>query len=165
VTVAINGVEDGWTYYPGHFIYDSLGNSTYIPGQGIGDGSDDFNWWGTAAKNFFKNLISKKFYKQEFAQGGCINTFLEAFDSADILGKLNPDPNVAETMINGQAATYAARYAASRALTYPLRSATVRGILQAGETSAAYFGPAYFDVVGSYALYKEGSAARSGACY
>ena len=124
------------------------------------------SWAWTFTKTFFSNLVSKKFYKEELGEGGCLAAFGEGFDKADILAPvLNGSPGFAETAIKGTAATYAANYAASRALTVPLRSSVVRGILGAGEAGATYFAPIYLEAQGSFGLYKEATAALKGECH
>ncbi|MGB2668144.1 MAG: hypothetical protein WAK48_29400 [Candidatus Acidiferrum sp.] len=124
------------------------------------------SWAWTFTKTFVSNLVSPTFYKQELGEGGCLNTFLEGVDQADVLGPvLNGSPGFAETAIKGTAATYAANYAASRALTVPLRSSVVRGILETGEAGATYFAPVYLEAQGSFGLYKEAAAALKGECH
>lgn len=87
-------------------------------------------------------------------------------DQADLLGPaLNGSPGFAETAIKGQAATLAAGYAAGRALTVPLRSSVVRGILGAGEAGATYFAPVYLEAQGLYGVINEAHAAATGACH
>jgi hypothetical protein len=120
----------------------------------------------TFTKTFVSNLVSPTFYKQELGEGGCLNTFLEGVDQADVLGPvLNGSPGFAETAIKGTTATYAANYAAARALTVPLRSSVVRGILETGEAGATYFAPIYLEYQGVFGLVKEGAAALSGECH
>ena len=62
------------------------------------------SWAWTFTKTFVSNFFSPKFYKQELSEGGCLNTFLEGVDQADVLGPvLNGSPGFAETAIKGQA--------------------------------------------------------------
>jgi hypothetical protein len=124
------------------------------------------SWAWTFTSTFFSNLVSGSFYKQEFSEGGCLNVFAEGFEQADILAPvLNGSPGFAETAIKGQAATVAARYAAGRTLTVPLRSSVVRGVLESGEAGATYFAPIYLEAQGSFGLYKEAAAALKGECH
>ena len=128
--------------------------------------SGDSSWAWTFTKNFVSNFFSPSFYKQELQQGGCLNTFLEGVDQADVLGPvLNGSPGFAETAIKGTAATVAANYAANQGLTVPLRSSVVRGILEKGETGAGAFAIGYFDVQAAWGVGKELQAAKSGACH
>jgi len=123
-------------------------------------------WLSTFASNFASNWASITFYKSELGEGGCLNVFAEGFEQADILAPaLNASPGFAETAIKGQAATVAARYAAGRALTVPLRSSVVRGILETGEAGGTYFAPVYLEAQGAFGLYKEGAAAFRGECH
>ena len=141
-------------------------NITGVSVIGVAGGGGNSSWAWTFTKTFVSNFFSPKFYKQELAEGGCLNTFLEGVDQADVLGPvLNGSPGFAETAIKGQAATVAARYAAGRALTVPLRSSVVRGILGAGEAGATYFAPVYLEAQGSFGLYKEAAAALKGECH
>ena len=94
-----------------------------------------------------------------------MSAFLEGTDKADILAPLGGYPNAAETNIKVQAATYAARYAASRSLTVPLRSSVVRGILETGGAAAETFAPAYLVGQESVGLINEISAIRKGDCH
>ena len=111
-------------------------------------------------------MVSKKLYKEELGEGGCLAAFGEGFDEADILAPvLNGSPGFAETAIKGTAATYAANYAASRAFTVPLRSSIVRGILASGEAGAIYFAPVYLEAQGIAGVINEAHAAVTGACH
>ncbi|MGB2621825.1 MAG: hypothetical protein WA857_13990 [Candidatus Acidiferrum sp.] len=79
--------------------------------------------------------------------------------------RLNGSPGFAETAIKGQAANIAAGYAAGRALTVPLRSSVVRGILEKGETGAGAFGIGYFDAQAATGVFNETQAALAGTCH
>jgi hypothetical protein len=140
-----------------HFVDVAIGQT---------DNSGNSSWAWTFTKTFFSNLVSKKFYKEELGEGGCLAAFGEGFEKADILAPvLNGSPGFAETAIKGQAATLAARYAANQGLTVPLRSSVVRGILEKGETGAGAFAIGYFDVQAAWGVGKELQAAASGACH
>ncbi len=135
-----------------------------IMGGASGGGNSSWAW--TFTKTFVSNFFSPSFYKQELSEGGCLAAFGEGFDRADILGAaLNGSPGIAETAIKGQAATVAARYAAGKALTVPLRSSVVRGILGAGGAGATYFAPVYLEAQGLYGVINEAHAAATGACH
>ncbi len=112
------------------------------------------------------NLVSRQFYKEELAPGGCLNTFLQGADEADFLGKIIP-PNVpiVESSIQTGAATAAGVYAYNQGLTVPLRSSTVRGMLEGGETFAGSFTAGYAVYQAGAGLSKEIPAALSGACH
>jgi hypothetical protein len=128
--------------------------------------SGNSSWAWTFTKTFVSNLVSPTFYKQELGEGGCLNTFLEGVDQADVLGPvLNGSPGFAETAVKGQTATLAARYAANQGLTVPLRSSVVRGILEKGETGAGAFAIGYFDVQAATGVFKETQAALAGTCH
>ena len=122
--------------------------------------------WGAFASSFIGNFFSPSFYKQEMAPGGCLNAALEGADQVDVLGKIAP-PNVplAEQTIKAGAATGAAIYAIHQGLTVPLRSSIVRGILEGGETGAAYFTPIYLDAQAAYGVTTEAFAAYNGTCH
>ena len=125
------------------------------------------SWLGTFPLRAYVFAHSMgRFFVDEFKQGGCANTFFEGVEQADILGPvLGGSPGFGETAIKGQAATVAARYAAGRALTVPLRSSVVRGILETGEEAAGAFGPGYLVGQELWGLGREGQAMYEGTCH
>ena len=126
----------------------------------------DPSWWSTLTKTFFSNLASwNNFWKPELGEGGCLNVAGKGMEQADILGPaLSGSPNVVEDTTKAAAAGYAFKYAADRALTYPLRSGVVHSILGAGETGATYFAPVYLELQGTWGVLTEAQAAYKGTC-
>jgi len=115
---------------------------------------------------FGENLISAQYWKSELSDGGCLAVFSHGAEDSDILAPLQAGNSAGvETFIKGQAATAAVGYAAAHGLSVPMRSSVVRGILQAGETTAAAFAPAYLDIQVAVGLIKEVTALGKGECH
>jgi hypothetical protein len=123
------------------------------------------SWTGTKwlqTKVFFQALGRN--FVDEFKPGGCVAAFAEGVEKADVLGAIPPSQPIIEDAITGTAATLAANYAATQALTVPLRSSVVRGILATGETAAAYVAPVYFLGLTVSGAVAEGKALVQGTC-
>jgi hypothetical protein len=123
-------------------------------------------WGGTMMLQgrVFASTVAQNFVN-EFRQGGCVNTFFEGVDQADILGPLlNGSPNIVETNVNAAANSVAVGYAASNLLTVPFRSSVVRNILETGENSAEGFAPFYLNYMVVSGMGKELAAMHNGGC-
>ena len=143
--------------------YPGVGNffgSTGSGGRG-GNSSGSTTWLQT--KVFFQALGRN--FVDEFKPGGCVAAFAEGADKADFLGAIPPGQPIIEDAIKGTAATVAANYAATQALTVPLRSSVVRGILATGETAAAYVAPVYLLGLTVSGAIAEGKAIVNGTCH
>ncbi|MFY9585351.1 MAG: hypothetical protein WAR21_12765 [Candidatus Acidiferrales bacterium] len=119
-----------------------------------------FDW--LVAGVYFEGLGRN--FVDEFKEGGCVNEFNKAVDAADILAPLSAAPNIIEDTLKSAASGAAFNYAAQRALTYPLRSATVRTILGTGTKIAGRFVPVYFFYLTVRGAYAEGKALIQGTC-
>jgi RHS repeat-associated protein len=126
-----------------------------------GGGGGGTTWLQT--KVFFQALGRN--FIDEFKPGGCVAAFTEGADKADFLGAIPPGQPIIEDAIKGTAATVAANYAATQALTVPLRSSVVRGILATGETAAAYVAPVYLLGLTVSGAIAEGKAIVNGTCH
>ena len=126
-----------------------------------GNTSGSTTWLQT--KVFFQALGRN--FIDEFKPGGCVAAFAEGADKADFLGAIPPGQPIIEDAIKGTAATVAANYAATQALTVPLRSSVVRGILATGETAAAYVAPVYLLGLTVSGAIAEGKAIVNGTCH
>lgn len=118
--------------------------------------------------NFLFNWVSLHFYISELNEGGCLNTFLNGMDQADLVGKLIPSSaqgSQPDDLVRMGAQQAAFNYAASNTLTVPFRSSVVRDILESGEKGAGAVGPALFDAQAGFGLYKEATAAYNGTCH
>jgi RHS repeat-associated protein len=132
-----------------------------LPGGGGNSSGSNIKWLQT--KVFFQALGRN--FVDEFKPGGCVAAFAEGADKADFLGAIPPGQPFIEDAIKGTAATVAANYAATQALTVPLRSSVVRGILATGETAAAYVAPVYLLGLTVSGAIAEGKAIVNGTCH
>jgi hypothetical protein len=160
-------IETSYTWTPQVDNYIPIGQEVitgqyFVGGSGSADGP---SWWGTFAKTFFSNLVSKQFYEAELKDGGCLAAFGKGIDEADPLGAYIPaDSPVVETTIKAGGASVAAVYVGYQGLSVPLRSSIVRDILAGGETGATYFAPVYIDAQLAWGVYREAAAAINGKC-
>jgi RHS repeat-associated protein len=124
-------------------------------------------------------LVTKVFFQamgrnfvDEFQEGGCVNTFINAFNeggSSHIFNALNlsdPAPGLGPDDILREGGKAAATvYALNQALYVPLRSSVYRGILEGTETAAAYFVAGDLFLKSAEGVVAEAKAMSSGACH
>lgn len=118
--------------------------------------------WLLQTKVFLSALGNN--FVDEFKQGGCVNTFLNAASEGGILPDSPPGAGPDDAIRQGGAAV-AGAYAVSQGLTVPLRSSIYRGILDFSEGAATgLVAIDLFAKAGTGAL-AEGEAMWNGTCH
>lgn len=110
----------------------------------------------------FLGALGRNFV-DEFKNGGCVAFFGDSL-AAGAMGGPSPAGPQSEDVVRAAGQGLAFAYAATNALTAPLRSSVYRGILSGAEATAGTFAIGAADVSLGQAFIDEMSALRSGVC-